>query len=145
MSPLPERTAAIFREGFSCSQAVLAAFAETYGLDRQTALKLGSCFGGGVQAAEICGAVSGAVMVVGLKDGYADPKNKEVKFFVQGRAAEFHRLFRERHKHLRCRDLLGCDITTPEGRRAALDGKMFTTQCPVFVASAVEILEQMGY
>lgn len=145
MSVATERAEALFREGFSCSQAVAVTFSAKYGLDETTALKAASCFGGGVQAAEVCGAVSGAVMVIGLKDGYTDPKDKAAKFHGLGKTAEFVRLFRERYGHLTCSGLLGCNIMTPEGKQQALDAKLFSTACPVFVAGAVAILEEMEY
>lgn len=145
MSVVVERAGALFKEGFSCSQAVAAVFGPRYGLDEAAVLKVSACFGGGMQAAEVCGAVSGAVMVIGMKDGYADPKDKAAKFHALGRTAEFMRLFRERHGRLTCRELLGCDIMTPEGKQKALDAKLFATACPDFVAGAARILEEMGY
>jgi len=65
----------LFRKGFLCSQAVLASFCDSYGLDRNSALKIACGLGSGMRCAEICGAVSGAVLVIGLKYGYTDAKD----------------------------------------------------------------------
>ena len=67
-----------FLEGYNCSQAVLLAFSDRTGLDKETAARLASSFGGGLaRMREVCGAVSGAAMVLGLVRGYADPKDAE--------------------------------------------------------------------
>jgi len=58
---------------------------------------------------------------------------------------EFVRIFRERNKSIICRDILGCDISTPEGRKKAIDEKLFTTTCVDTVVSAAAILEELGY
>ena len=145
MSAAVEHVERLFAEGFSCSQAIVAVFGPKYGLDEATAMKASACFSGGMQAAEVCGAVSGAIMVIGLKDGHTDPKNKPAKFHALGKAAEFMRLFQERHAALTCNGLLGCNVMTPEGKQHALAAKLFTTACPGFVTGAVHILEEMGY
>ncbi len=65
-----EKAVSCFNEGFMCSQAVLAAYAGQFSMDRETALKVSAAFGGGMgRMGEICGAVTGAFMVIGLKYG----------------------------------------------------------------------------
>jgi len=138
--------AEFFRTGFLCSQAVLAAFCGSYGLERHSALKIASGLGSGMRCAEICGAVSGAVLVIGLKYGYTDAKDRTAKKSCDVKVEEFLRVFTERNKgRILCRDILGCDVTTPEGRQKALDEKLFTTVCVDMVVSAAAILEELGY
>jgi len=137
--------AELFRNGFLCSQAILAAFCESYGLDTNTALTIASGLGSGLRCAEVCGAVSGAVLVIGLKYGYTDAKNRAAKARCNAKAEEFVRIFRERNRHITCRDILGCDVSTPEGRQKAIDEKLFTTVCLDMVVSAATILEELGY
>ena len=104
-----------FAEGFNCSQAVFSAYAE--GLETETALKIASGFGGGMgRMAETCGAVTGAMMVLGLRFGAASP-DREAKELIYARIREFADRFKARNGSLDCRDLLGCDISTPEGLR----------------------------
>ena len=70
----------LFLSGCSCSQAVFAAFADDFGMDQDTALRLASSFGGGMGGMrETCGAVSGMLMVAGLKWGYSEVGNLEKK------------------------------------------------------------------
>jgi len=139
-----EEAVACFRSGFVCSQAVLSVFAEDYGLDRNTALKLGTAFGGGIaRRAETCGAVTGALMVIGLGYGRSEQKDTQAKETTYRKSQEFIRWFTERHGAVGCRSLLEVDISTPEGTQAAKEKSLFQTLCPEFVEGAVEILEKI--
>ena len=90
-------------QSFNCSQSVLSAFAAQYGLDKETALKLASPFGGGVaRRGEICGAVTGALLVLGLARGADKPAGKDEIYRL---SQEFMRLFEEKHGTLLCREL----------------------------------------
>ena len=133
-----------FIEGFSCSQAVLSAYAPDYGLDREHALKLASPFGGGMaQMGETCGAVTGAFMVIGLKYGMTDPDKKEDKEKTYAVVDEFVKSFTEKHGSLKCKDILGYDLSTEEGRTTVSEKGLTGTLCPDFVRNAVEILEEI--
>ncbi len=139
-----EAAVAHFQQGFACSQAVVAAFAPKLGVSPEAALKAAAGFGGGLgRQAQTCGAVNGACIVIGLRYGSTDPNDKDAKEFTYHTVREFCRQFRARHKTLQCRELLGCDISTPEGLALAREKKLFTTQCPRFVGEAAEILEQL--
>jgi len=96
-----------FEEGCNCAQAVLLAFAPECGLDRDTALRLASSFGGGFcRLRELCGAVSAAGMVLGMLHGYTDLTDKDAKQRHYRWGQLFGQRFREAHGHLRCGDLL---------------------------------------
>ena len=130
-----------FAEGFNCSQAVLSVYAE--GRDEETALKIAAGFGGGMgRMAGTCGAVTGAMMVLGLRFGSRTP-DREAKERVYAKIREFANRFKARNSSLVCRDLLGCDISTPEGYEAAKEKQLVSTTCPKFVRDAAEILEEM--
>ena len=97
----------LFVEGYNCAQAVAAAFGDLTGLDEKTAARMASCFGGGMgRMREVCGAVSGMLLVVGLLYGYDDPKattqKRELYAQVQAMAGQF----REEMGSIVCRDLL---------------------------------------
>ena len=133
-----------FADGFNCSQAVLSVYAEQLGLDDEVALKITAGFGGGMgRMADTCGAVTGAFMVLGLLHG-TTTVDRESKERVYGLITDFARRFKARHGAIVCRDLLGCDISDPDGLRRAIVEKMFSTMCPKFVRDAVEILEEMA-
>jgi len=136
-----ERALSLFREGFSCSQAVAAAFAQDLGLDTATALKIAQPFGGGIaQSGDWCGAVTGAFLVIGLKHGRSKAEDDASKARTYALVHEFIRRFRDRHGHLKCRDLLDCDISTPEGRKRAEELNLHTTRCEELVRDAAAIL-----
>ena len=132
-----------FSEGFSCSQSVLAEFAPELGLDADAALRVSAAFGGGMgRTGGTCGAVTGALMALGLKYGatVADPVAKERTYAL---TREFIARFEARHGATACADLLGVNIGTPEGQAAAREANLFKTTCPGLVASAAAILKEM--
>lgn len=130
-----------FLEGNGCSQAVLTHFCGQLGLDETTALKISSGFPAGMQMAGVCGAVTGAYMVLGLKFAGPDSGKSSDRRPVYQKVAEFTRQFEERNATLNCRELLGCDIMTPAGKEAADQNNLFKTVCPKFVEDAVQILQ----
>ena len=133
-----------FKGGNNCAQAVFATCAEQHGLDRETALKVASAFGGGMaRLGETCGAVSGALMVIGLKRGYVDPDDQDAKAETYDLARAFIDQFEARHGTVVCRELLDHDIDTPESLELAREKGLFTSICPQFVQSAVEIIAEM--
>jgi len=138
------QAAASFAKGFSCSQAVLEAFSEELGLSREQALKISQPFGGGIaRMGEMCGAVTGAFLVIGLKHGRTRVEDEAAKEKTYALVHEFTNRFRALHGSIRCKDLLGCDLSTPEGPREAHDKHLIDERCPMFVRSAVEILEDL--
>ncbi|MBO5152610.1 MAG: C_GCAxxG_C_C family protein [Methanobrevibacter sp.] len=126
----------LFDNGHLCSQAVFKVFCEDFGLPASEAFKIGACFGSGMRQGEVCGACTGALMVLGLKYGDDKAKCGEV-------SDEFFEEFKKENGSFICRDLLGCDISTPEGVRSARDQNLFRELCPKMVASAVEITEKI--
>jgi C_GCAxxG_C_C family probable redox protein len=131
-----------FGQGYACSQAILATYGEPLGLPREQAIKLAEGFAGGMAGlGETCGAVTGALMVLGLKHGRRHPDDAEAKMATNRLVREFLRRFEARRGSVKCRDLLGCSIDTPEKLQAARDRKLFATVCPGFVRDAAEILE----
>jgi C_GCAxxG_C_C family probable redox protein len=135
----------LFNSGFNCAQSVLASFCEEYGLDQETGLKLASGLGGGFRCGEVCGAVSGAVLVIGLKYGQSLADDSASKSHCNSETVIFMERFRKDNKSCICREILGCDISTQEGRERALRENLFKTTCVDMVESAVGILEEMGY
>ncbi len=133
-----------FRRGFSCSQAVLSSCGRKYGLDRKTSLRVSGAFGGGMaRMGKTCGAVTGAFMVIGLKHGKTKARDEEARERTYGLARELVRRFKARHGSIVCRELLGHDLSTPGGMKAAKEKNLFATVCPVFVGDAVRIIEQL--
>jgi C_GCAxxG_C_C family probable redox protein len=137
----PEIAVARFRQSFNCAQSVFAAFASQLDMNDSQALKLASPFGGGVaRRGQICGAVTGALMALGLAQGADTPAGKEDAYRL---GQEFLKRFESRHASILCRELIDCDISTPEGHQLARDKGAFTTLCPLFVRDAAEIAQNM--
>lgn len=133
-----------FDSGFNCSQSVLAAFCNEFGLRDEIAFKIACGFGGGMgRAAKTCGAVTGAFMIIGLKYGQTQSNDKAAKERTYGLVREFADLFAKKHGSIECRELLACDISTPEGLKNANEKGFFKTVCPKCVESAVKILEEI--
>ena len=138
-----EKALDYFNRKFHCSQAVLAAFADECGLTQEQALKLGSCFGSGMRKGEVCGACTGALMVLGSLYGQYDISDTESRLIANEVNDKMMNRFAQLSGSYICNDLLKCDISTKEGIEYALDNNLFTEFCPVMVANAVEILEQI--
>ena len=132
-----------FREGFSCSQAILSSFSESLGLERMTALKIAQSFGGGMaQMGETCGAVTGAFMAIGLKHGRIRADDEKAREKTYELVRDFVRRFRAEHGSIVCKELLGYDLSKEEEMREAQEKKLFDDFCPKLVQTAAEILEE---
>ena len=97
----------LFMEGIDCSQVVAGEFDEKTGMDRETLRKMAACFGGGMQCGETCGAVTGALMVIGLVYGHSREGDQAQKDRMLEKVSEFKRLFGEKYPSCMCRELLG--------------------------------------
>lgn len=132
-----------FEQKFHCSQAVLAAFAQELGLTEEQALKLGGCFGGGMCKGEVCGACTGALMALGLKSGQSDIADLESRKKTNEVTVEFLELFKKANGSYICKELLGCDLATEEGKKYAMENRLFVEFCPKMVESATQIVEKL--
>lgn len=123
---------------------MLSSFGEEFGLARELAFKVAGAFGGGMaRMGETCGAVTGALMAIGLKYGMTQAKDEAAREKTYKLTQEFASKFKARHNSMVCRELLGYDLSKPEERKAAHDKGLFSTLCPKFVRDAVEIVEPL--
>lgn len=125
----------------NCAQSVLLSYASELNLNEMTALKITSGFGGGMAMAETCGAVTGAYMVLGLKAQTEGKSIQEIKAEAKVAVRKFNELFIAKHGSLKCKKLLGVDISTTEGSAEANEKNLFDSVCIVLVGSAAEIVE----
>lgn len=137
-----EKARAYFLEGYNCCQSVFLAFHEDLGMDRETAARLASSFGGGMgRLREVCGAVSGMFLAAGLLKGYSDPGDDAGKKAQYELVQELAGAFREQNGSIICRELLGLDhqsdVPTPSART---DQYYAQRPCGDLVASAGAIL-----
>ena len=141
---MTEQSVAAFAQGFNCAQSVLVPYAESCGVPREAALRLAAPFGGGMGCTgETCGAVTGALMALGMKTAGIDPQDAAAKQKNYERARQFIGEFKARNCGVLCRELIGCDISTAAGMQAARERKVFATLCPRLVQDAAEIVGKM--
>jgi C_GCAxxG_C_C family probable redox protein len=138
-----DQTVSCFKNGLNCTQAVLTVYGPQFGMDREIALKVGGAFGSGMGMGETCGAVTGALMVIGLKHTKVNGVRFISKEATYDLAGEFITRFKERNRSVVCRELLECDVSTREGLREAQKEKHFKKRCPKYVRDAAEILEEI--
>jgi len=139
-----EDALASFRSGFTCSSAVFSTFSAELGLDPEAAKKISCGFGAGIsKTGNICGAVSGAIMVIGLKYGKTKEGDDAATEKTRALVRKFMQEFTERHGSVNCTELLGCNLSKPEEYEKARDSKLFVTKCPELVGDAAAILEKI--
>lgn len=139
-----EKAMALFEQGYNCAQSVFLAFADLHGLDEKTAAALSSSFGGGMgRLREVCGAVSGMFMTIGMLYGYDDPKAVAEKAELYARVQELAADFERENHSIVCRELLGLTVKKeapkPEARTAEYYKKR---PCKELVGDAAELLEK---
>jgi C_GCAxxG_C_C family probable redox protein len=125
---------------FNCSQTVLKIFAPEIGIDDKTALRIASGFGAGMVCGETCGAVTGAYMVIGMKHGHDTP-DPDAKARTKSLIRKFNDEFKAEHQTLKCRELIGFDLSDPEHAAAANQAGVFESHCVRFIKTACKILD----
>jgi C_GCAxxG_C_C family probable redox protein len=134
---------AYFAQKYNCSQSTFAPLARHLGMDLDLAFKIATPFGGGLgHQGQVCGAVSGALMALGLAQGTAvvDRAQKHVCYDL---AAEFQNRFKEVHGSVLCPDLLGLDIGDPDQLQQARDQNLFAETCPAYIETAVRLMVEI--
>ncbi len=145
MSTHGEKAEKLFYEGYNCAQSVLLAFEDITGIETKTAAMLASSFGGGLgRMREVCGAVSGAAMVLGIVKGYSDPGDKDAKKAHYKLIQDFCARFKKYNGSIVCRELLSGVKTTENGIPERRTDEYYKKRpCPLLVKNAADILEEM--
>jgi len=135
---------ASFNQGFTCSSAVFSAFADELGLEEKTARKIACGFGAGIsRTGNICGVVSGAIMVIGLKYGKAEQGDDAATDKTRALSRDFIKEFTQKNGSVNCTELLGYNLNNQDEYEAAAGAKLFRTKCPLLVRDAAVILEKI--
>ena len=133
----------LFMQGIDCSQVVTGAFAEKMGMTEEQARKVSSCFGGGMMCGETCGAVTGALMVIGMVYGHSREGDQSQKEIMAAKTGGFKKLFGEKYSSCICRELLGHDISKPGEMEKVLEKGLMFDFCPRVVEDTIDILEKI--
>lgn len=121
-------------KGFNCAQSVFAAVCEDVGVDRKEALKMSACFGGGMRCGEVCGAITGALMAIGMKYGSVKDYDLDNKKLVGVKTLEFINKFKDKYDCILCRELLEKSDKQTGSPHAI---------CTKLITDAVEATEEM--
>lgn len=133
-----------FRNNYNCAQSIFSTFGPLFGLDEDTCLKIACPFGGGMaRHGYVCGAVSGALMVIGLSKGKGVDDGEDCKKHTYALADEFIQSFQKRCGSIICKELIGCDLSNPLEYERAKAENLFVVKCENYVIASVEILEKL--
>jgi C_GCAxxG_C_C family probable redox protein len=131
--------------GYNCAQSVLYSFCDDLGLDKDSAMKISCGFGGGMgRAQEVCGAISGGILALGVKHGRGEGQDKSSTEETYGKVRELISQFKSKHGSCICRTLLeGCDLKTPEGQQFFKQNDLHNKTCKYCVQTVVETVEKI--
>jgi len=143
MKPV-EKAIRLYKEEFNCPQAVLCAYADELGLDQETALKIASPFGGGIaRNGKICGAITGGLMVIGLKSWDSQKEHEAGKADVYRISNQFMDEIKKMNNTLDCEELLGISVSTTEGRAIVKEKKLNIKVCHKVINDVINVLEKL--
>ena len=133
-----------FKKGVFCAPAVLSTYSEQFGLEKSLALKIASGFGAGIgQMGRTCGAVTRALMVIGLKHGQVNLADQESQQETYALVREFIDRFTGLHGSTECKELIGYDLSDSSELSLARKSGVFQNKCPSFVYDSALILEEV--
>ena len=134
-----EKAVAYFNEGFNCAESTLLALADFLEIECKYFPKVAGGFGGGIgKHGEICGALSGAIMALGIVFGREEARDREGKDNMYNKTDRFIQKVKKEFGYTRCRDLTGCDMLTPEGQKRMKEQNIHDKICSKLVAFGVE-------
>lgn len=133
-----------FQQGITCSSAVFSAFTNELGLDDKTAKKNGCGFSAGIsRTGNICGTVSGAIMVIGRRYGKAVQRDDTATEKTRALTRRFIQEFTRKNGSVNCTKLLGHILKNQDEYDAAAKANLFKPKCPECVPDAADILEKI--
>ncbi len=143
MSKEAENGVECFKDSFNCAQAVFSSHCERFGIQKENAYKIAGGFGGGMgHTGEACGAVTGAIMLIGLRYGKYKKEDMESKGVTYRKVQEFTEEFKKIHGSIKCNNLTKYNLGIESEFIKARDAGVFSNICPLFVKSSVEIVEK---
>ena len=143
-NPEVDHAVAFYKQGYTCTQSILASFAKRYDLPQTLAFRIGEPFGAGTSCTnDMCGSVTGALMVLGLQYGSIHSNDEIARSFTYQRVHELIQRFIEIHGSIQCSDLLGYNLSDPKQLQTVWEKGLFIQLCPNLVRDAAQILVEM--
>jgi len=135
----------LFQSGCNCSQSVFGALAPLFGIDKNSSLLIASAFGGGIaRTQQICGALTGALMALGLKYGRGENGTEEDKQRGYFYARKLMKEFEDKFGGINCIDLLdGLNMQLPADAAKIKALNLHNTRCSRFVQTAVIMADRI--
>lgn len=144
LQPEVEQAVAYYKQGYTCTQSIMASFAARHGLQKELAFRIGEPFGAGTSCTnDMCGSVTGAIMVLGLQYGSARNDDDAARYYTYQRVNELIQRFKGMHGSIQCGDLLGYDLSDPQQLQTVFEKGLFIQLCPNLVRDAAQILVEM--
>jgi C_GCAxxG_C_C family probable redox protein len=139
-----EMAADAMRSGFNCAQSMIKAYSAELNAEEDSVVRMAASFGGGMgRNGYVCGALSGAALVIGARYGNIDPADTAARDRAYAAVNDLLEKFQREHHTVLCRELLNINLKNPEELKRALEAGVFQNQCPLFVRSAGRILEEV--
>ena len=143
-NPEVEQAVALYNQGYTCAQSILASFAQRCGLQQDLAFRIGEPFGAGTSCTgDMCGSITGAIMVLGLQYGSTLNNDDSARFYTYQRVQELIHRFIEIHGSIQCPDLLGYNLSDFQQLQTVIEKGLFIQLCPGLVRDAAQILVEM--
>jgi len=144
MSTHSDLAIARFQEGYNCAQSVFSVYAESFGMESAQAYRLTAGLGGGMgRLQEVCGAVTAAFMLAGLKHGKTKPNDTYAHELTYSVVRDLATRFEAIHGSIICRTLVGCDLRTSEGIQQFKATGLSTSVCARCVETACLLVEEI--
>jgi len=139
--PEVEQAVSFYKQGYTCTQSILASFASRYDLPQNLSFRIGEPFGAGTSCTgDMCGSVTGAIMVLGLQYGSILSNDNAARSYTYQHVHDLIHRFKEIHGSIQCTDLLGYDLSDPIQLQTVWEKGLFIHLCPIFVRDASQIL-----
>lgn len=138
----PEQAAEYMKRGFNCAQSVVKAFASEVDVDEIDAIQMAATFGGGMgRYGYVCGAVTGAALILGKQFGNTEPADIPAREKAYEAIGQLFQQFEKEHGTVMCKQLISVDMLNPEELKKARESGIFQTQCVGYVSTVARILE----
>ena len=139
-----EAAAEYMRNGFNCAQSMVKAYTAELSAKEDSVVRMAAPFGGGLgRNGYVCGAVSGAALVIGARFGNADAADIAARDKAYAAVSRLMKKFQEEHHTVLCRELISFEIDSPEGYQRAREAGVFQNKCPLFLRSIGNILDDI--